>query len=116
MSQRRGIVSLAGKRVGIIEEIDAGPRMRFAYDAQWLSSKEAKPVSVTLPLREAPYESESLHPFFANLLAEGWLLEVSSKRLKISKDDAFGLLLATCHDCIGAVEIEDADSTRVPAA
>ena len=62
------------------------------------------------------YESENLHPFFANLLPEGWLLEVSSKRLKISKDDPFGLLLATCQDCIGAVEIEDAENQPVQAA
>lgn len=29
--------------------------------------------------------------------------------LKISKDDAFGLLIATCADCIGAVEILPAE-------
>jgi len=43
--------------------------------------------------------------FFENLLPEGWLLELATKKLKISKDDAFGLLLATCADCVGAVEI-----------
>ena len=53
-----------------------------------------------------PYVSNGLHPFFENLLPEGWLLEVASKTLKISKDDAFGLLLATCADCVGDVEIE----------
>ena len=110
MKSRRGIVSLAGKRAGVIEEIDGGPRTRFTYDAQWLRDGAARPISVTMPLREAPYEWEHLHPFFANLLAEGWLLEVSSKRLKISKDDAFGLLLATCGDCIGAVEVVSEES------
>jgi serine/threonine-protein kinase HipA len=50
-----------------------------------------------------------LHPFFENLLPEGWLLEVSSKTLKISKDDPFAMLLATCADCIGDVEIEPLD-------
>jgi hypothetical protein len=50
-------------------------------------------------------------PFFENLLPEGWLLELSTSKLKISKDDAFGLLLATCAGCIGAVEVV-ADGTR----
>jgi HipA-like protein len=31
---------------------------------------------------------------------------VTSKKLKISKSDEFGLLMATCADCIGDVEIE----------
>ena len=106
MSPRRGVVSLAGNRVGVIEETDGGTR--FTYDSAWLSSPGALPISLTLPLRAEPYESRGLHPFFENLLPEGWLLEISTAKLKISKDDAFGLLLATCADCIGAVEVRNA--------
>jgi HipA-like protein len=32
-------------------------------------------------------------------------LELTTKKLKVPKDDAFGLLIATCADCVGAVEI-----------
>jgi HipA-like protein len=32
--------------------------------------------------------------------------------LKIPKDDAFGLLLATCDDCVGAVEVLADDSRQ----
>ncbi len=66
-----------------------------------------------MPLQEEPYISEGLHPFFENLLPEGWYLEIVSKKLKISKEDAFGLLLGTCSDCIGAVEIERLDDAKV---
>jgi serine/threonine-protein kinase HipA len=104
MKNRIGQVKLAGEPVGVIEEIDDSTR--FTYAPEWLARADAVPVSLTLPLRAEPYESKGLHPFFENLLPEGWLLEVSSKKLKISKDDPFGLLLATCRDCIGAVEIE----------
>ena len=107
MKRRAGRVKLDGKEVGAIEEI--GAETRFTYARDWLARRDAVPVSVTLPLREAPYVAKGLHPFFENLLPEGWLLEVASKRLKISKSDAFGLLLATCSDCIGAVEIEPLD-------
>lgn len=104
MKPRTGVVRLDGRRVGLIEETDAGSR--FTYDAAWVArGAAAAPVSITMPVRPEPYESKGLLPFFENLLPEGWLLELSTKRLKISKDDAFGLLLATCADCIGAVEV-----------
>jgi serine/threonine-protein kinase HipA len=104
MKNRIGQVKLAGEPVGIIEEFDDSTR--FTYAPGWLARADAVPISLTMPLRAEPYESKGLHPFFENLLPEGWLLEVSSKKLKISKDDPFGLLLATCGDCVGAVEIE----------
>ncbi len=104
MKNRTGRVLLSGQPVGVIEEFE--DKTRFTYMPEWLARHDAVPVSFTLPLRSEPYESAGLHPFFENLLPEGWLLEVSSKKLKISKDDPFGLLLATCADCVGAVEIE----------
>ena len=103
MKSRKGLVRLAGQEVGVIEESDDGTQ--FTYSRDWLTRADAVPISLTMPLRPEPYASKGLHPFFENLLPEGWLLEVSSKKLKISKDDPFGLLLATCGDCVGAVEI-----------
>jgi len=102
--KRIGQVRLSGRPVGTIEEDD--DKTMFTYSPDWLSQSDAVPISLTLPLRAEPYVSQGLHPFFENLLPEGWLLDVTSKKLKISKNDPFGLLLATCHDCVGAVEIE----------
>jgi serine/threonine-protein kinase HipA len=106
VSGRRGLVRLAGTPVGVLEEVEDGTR--FTYAPGYLARPDALPISLTLPLREAPYSSRGLHPFFENLLPEGWLLELSTAALKIPKDDALGLLLATCADCIGAVEVLDA--------
>lgn len=107
MTPRVGVVRLDGRRVGIIEERgeEDAQGTRFTYDAAWLARMDAVPVSLTLPLRPEPYDSRSLHPFFENLLPEGWLLEIATSRLRISKSDAFGLLLAVCADCVGAVEV-----------
>jgi serine/threonine-protein kinase HipA len=69
-------------------------------------------VSLTLPLRPEPYDALGLQPFFENLLPEGWLLELSTAHLRISGDDAFGLLVATCADCIGDVEIVPANEPQ----
>jgi serine/threonine-protein kinase HipA len=108
---RRGIIQLSGERVGVLEETNEGTR--FTYDRAWLARADALSISLTLPLRDEAYDSRGLHPFFENLLPEGWLLEISTAKLKIPKDDAFGLLLATCADCIGAVEVRpDADEDR----
>lgn len=103
MNLRRGRVSVVGARAGVLEETANGTR--FTYDDEYLGRAESVPVSLTLPLRAEPYDWVGLHPFFENLLPEGWLLELSTAKLKISRDDAFGLLLATCADCVGAVEI-----------
>lgn len=100
---RSAIVRLDGQPVGILEETDYGTR--FTYDEAWVERPGVLPISLTMPVRTESYESTGLLPFFENLLPEGWLLELSTAKLKIPKDDAFGLLLATCADCIGAVEI-----------
>ena len=103
MSIRHAMVRIDGQRVGSLTEEDR--TVTFKYDEDWLGRAGAVPVSLTLPLQNEPYVTNGLHPFFENLLPEGWLLEIATSKLKISKDDAFGLLIATCADCIGAVEV-----------
>ena len=105
---RAAIVLLGGARCGRLEEL-VGGSTRFCYDPEWLERRHARPVSLTMPLRAEPYAARGLLPFFSNLLPEGWLLDVSLARLKVARDDAFGLLLATCRDCMGEVEIEPAE-------
>jgi len=100
---RRGIVSLDGTRAGIIEETPQGSR--FTYDKSSLARPHALPISPTLPLQTEPYTSPGLHPFFENLLPEGWLLDQTCRELGLDPADAFGVMLATCADCAGAVEI-----------
>lgn len=102
--RRTVAVLLSGQRCGELAELDDG-RTRFTYDASWLTTADARPVSLTMPLRAEPYEARGLHPFFANLLPEGWLLDITLLRTKIARDDAFSLLAATCRDCMGEVEI-----------
>jgi len=104
VKKRVAKVRLDGKPVGRLEELD-GDRTRFTYSAEWLSRADAVPISLTMPLRAEPYESRGLHPFFDNLLPEGWLLGLVTKKLKIAAEDGFGLLLVLGADCVGAVEV-----------
>ena len=45
---------------GVIRETDEG--YSFVYDAAYLRSEKPAAVSLTLPLREEPYESGTLFP------------------------------------------------------
>lgn len=95
---------MQNKYAGIITENDDG--YEFAYDDDYLSDETAVPVSLTLPLRNEPYVSMYLFPFFDGLIPEGWLLGVVERNWKIDGKDRFGLMLAACRDCIGDVYIE----------
>jgi serine/threonine-protein kinase HipA len=100
---RRAEVHLHGQLAGHLTQDEQG--YTFAYTPAYLLTRLAEPVSLTLPLRAAPYVERVLHPFFDGLIPEGWLLEVAEKNWKLNPRDRMGLLLACCRDCIGAVSI-----------
>jgi len=104
---RRGRVSLSGQAVGVLEETRNGSK--FTYDTAWLARSDAVPISPTLPLRTLPFESDGLHPFFDNLLPEGFLDEASRRGTHVAEHDRFGLLLHVGADTIGAVEVTALD-------
>jgi len=85
---------------------------RFTYDKAYLAEADSRPVSLTLPLREAAYESDVLFPAFVNLLSEGSNKAMQSRLLKIDENDYFGLLLATADgDRIGPLTIKEDDAS-----
>lgn len=80
----------------------------FAYDKNYLATPGSRPVSLTLPLREAPYKSDTLFPAFINRLSEGANKVLQTRLLKIDENDYFGLLLATAAgDSIGPLTIKE---------
>lgn len=105
---RKAVIYLNKRQVGILREDPDG--YIFEYDSEYLASEDATPVSLTLPLSEKPYRSNTMLPFFDGLIPEGWLLEVASKNWKINPRDRMGLLLSCCKDCIGAVSVVPANA------
>ena len=101
--RNRTDVYLCDKKAGLLERNDNG--YSFTYYRDYLALPDAQPVSLTLPLTEKPYENEFLFPFFFGLIPEGWLLDITSRTLKIDSENVFDILLATCGDCIGAVKV-----------
>ena len=96
---------LDGSPAGVLEESEDRRFVVFRYDPAYLAAPDAVPVSLRLPLSSDPVETWGLHPFFRNLLPEGWLRTLAIAKLKVAEDDEFGMLLATGADCAGAVEV-----------
>ncbi len=99
---RKANVYMHDRWAGILSETDEG--YEFTYLPEYVTSA-AEAVSLTLPLRNKPYISRVMFPFFDGLIPEGWLLDIAEKNWKLDKRDRMGLLLACCKDCIGAVSI-----------
>lgn len=99
---RKGQVFFNKELAGYISETKDG--YLFKYDKDFL--KNNMPISVSLPLREEPYESKELFPFFKGLLPEGWYLDIVTATQKVDREDLFGILLCTTSgDTIGAVTV-----------
>lgn len=100
---KRAKVFVGEAFAGVLTEDDMG--YGFQYASEYLSSDEARAISLTLPLTDKPYKSNVLFPFFDGLIPEGWLLDIAEQSWKISARDRFSLLLACCKDCIGNVSV-----------
>ena len=82
----------------------------FEYDSSYLQTANPTAISLTMPLRDTPYFSTTLFPFFDGLIPEGWLLDIAEKNWKLNSRDRMSLLIACCEDCIGAVSIHNPQS------
>lgn len=102
---RKAAIKIDTQLAGWLTQDEHG--YHFAYDKSYIAKPDARPVSLTLPLQEAPFTSKILFPFFDGLIPEGWLLDIAEKNWKLNPRDRMGLLLACCKDCIGAVSVEE---------
>lgn len=95
-----------GVFAGTLKE-EGRQRFVFTYDDIYFSNFNLPAVSLTLPKSQKEHYSESLFPFFFNMLSEGVNRELQSKLLRNDEDDHFGLLMATAqYDTIGAVTVK----------
>lgn len=93
------------EKAGVLTEHNPGKGYTFKYSREYLHS-DLPPISVTLPKREEVYESDSLFPFFSNMIPEGANRGVICRKLRIDEKDYFGILSAMANkDFIGAVNI-----------
>jgi serine/threonine-protein kinase HipA len=96
-------VYLHDERAGLLERID-GANLRFTYDLGWLATAAA-PISLSLPLREEPYEDHDCRPFFKGLLPEGEFLRSIARTFHISAENPFTVLQEIGGECAGAISL-----------
>lgn len=97
-------VYLHGEPVGRLRQRDSG-LVSFQYAAPWLRSPGAKALSLSLPLREGPFDDRGARPFFAGLLPEGPVRERLTRHLGLSRRSVFAVLEEVGGECAGAVSL-----------
>lgn len=88
----------------------------FAYDPSWLEMRESRPVSLSMPLRAAPYKDEYVRPFFDNLLPDSEQIRLRIQtRYGTKSASPFDLLEEIGRDCVGAIQLlaDDTDPEDV---
>lgn len=90
------------ERVGTITR-HGKVHMVFAYAPEWLGS--GFPLSLSLPLQDAPFSEDLTRAFFDNLLPEEKAREFAGKNLRVSPKNPYGLLHELGAECAGALSI-----------
>jgi serine/threonine-protein kinase HipA len=102
--------------IGILVR-DAANAVAFSYTRTHLARADACALSLSLPLREEPFDDRSARAFFDNLLQERDApLRAVMARENLARDDIAGLLLHLGKDCPGALSVlaHGAPPAKVP--
>jgi HipA-like protein len=77
------------------------------YEDNYYANPAKSAISLTLPKSRQVYQSDSLFPFFFNMLSEGVNRKLQSRLLNIDEQDHFGFLLMTAqYDTIGSITVK----------
>ena len=97
-------VFLNSRLVGELRRETSGA-ISFQYDRSWLEWEHALPVSLSLPFREQAYTGAPVIAVFDNLLPDNdELRRRIAARARADGADAYSLLGAIGHDCVGALQ------------
>lgn len=87
----------------------------FAYDVDWLHWEYTRPISLSMPLREAPYEGHVVDCFFDNLLPDSELIRQRIQtRFRAPSSYCFDLLSHIGGDCVGALQLLSEPQVETP--
>lgn len=98
-------VYMNNQNVGILSKQSSG-QLSFTYVSAWLENKEARPISLSMPLREQNYNGDKVYNFFDNLLPDNESLRRRiQKRFAAPSNQCFDLLSYIGADCVGALQL-----------
>jgi serine/threonine-protein kinase HipA len=108
-------VFLNSRLVGQLRR-DLSGAISFQYDQSWIGWPSAFPVSLSLPIREQAYVGAPVVAVFENLLPDNESLRRQvAARARAEGTDAYSLLGAIGHDCVGALQFLPMDFLPAPA-
>lgn len=80
--------------------------MSLQYDKSWLHNPNARPISLSLPLREKKYSGQSVYNYFDNLLPDSNQIRARIQaKFQFKNSDPFTFLKKIGADCIGAIQL-----------
>lgn len=103
-------VHLHDTLVGTLERTNQD-RLQFSYAAE-VPGDLAPPLSLSLPVREEPYEDHECRGYFSGLLPEGGFLRAVARAFGVSASNAFSVLHAIGGECAGAVSVSPGGAGR----
>ena len=83
----------------------------FAYDAGWLATPDAVPLSHSMPLRSEVFGRNECGAFFAGVLPESGKRSLIARNLGVSANNDYALLERIGGDCAGAITFTESGST-----
>jgi serine/threonine-protein kinase HipA len=108
-------VFLNSRLVGQLRR-EASGAISFQYDHSWIEWPQAIPVSLSLPIREQAYTGAPVIAVFENLLPDNDTIRRRiAARARAEGTDAYSLLGAIGHDCVGALQFLPLESQPGPA-
>lgn len=98
-------VFMNAEKVGVLARAASG-HLEFTYDKDWLQSKSARPLSLSMPLRDPAYSGAVVENFFDNLLPDSdRIRQRIQTRVGAQSDRGFDLLWHIGRDCVGAIQL-----------
>lgn len=98
-------IYMNGIRVGTLTRESTG-QLVFTYDHDWLNWENTRPISLSMPLTEAPYKGHVVDCYFDNLLPDSELIrERIQTRFNTPSKKCFDLLSYIGGDCVGALQL-----------
>lgn len=103
-------VLLNNRLVGELRK-DASGAISFQYDQSWLDWEHALPISLSMQLREDSFRGAAAAAVFDNLLPDSDAIRRRvAEKVGAAGTDAYSLLAAIGHDCVGALQFVADDS------
>lgn len=107
--EKNGVRILVGQITG-----SNADNAEFQYLEEYLQKKDARPISVSLPLQTVSFSADKTRRFFEGLLPEGFTRRAVAQWMHSTEDDYLTILHGLGRECLGALQVTD--DSDIPGA